>query len=62
MDRQSLRQAVQKALTDDVRRRAQDIGRKLQIEDGNERAVAALISALTPAQAGREPDAAAITG
>jgi sterol 3beta-glucosyltransferase len=46
MNRETLGNAVWTALTDDVRGRAQDIGRSLQAEDGNARAVEALRSIL----------------
>jgi sterol 3beta-glucosyltransferase len=50
MNTQSLRNAVETALTDDVRRRAREIGAKLRAEDGNARAVEALIRVLAPAE------------
>ena len=49
MNRQTLGDAVRIALTDDVRGRARDIGRKLRAEDGNARAVEGLRSVLTRA-------------
>jgi sterol 3beta-glucosyltransferase len=50
MNRQRLQSAVETALTDNVRRRAREIGAKLRAEDGNARAVEALIRMLAPAR------------
>jgi sterol 3beta-glucosyltransferase len=50
MTKQSLRNAVRMALTEDMRSRAREIGAKLRAEDGNARAVEALIRMLAPAR------------
>lgn len=56
MNRQSLRTAIETALTDEVRRRAREIGVKLRAEDGNAHAVEALFGMLRPAaQESRKP-------
>jgi ribosomal 50S subunit-associated protein YjgA (DUF615 family) len=46
MTRDSLEAAIHRALTGGVRRQAQEIGTKLRSEDGNARAVEALLDML----------------
>jgi sterol 3beta-glucosyltransferase len=50
MNRETLRRALARALTPDARARAQALGEALRAEDGNARAVDALVRALAPAR------------